>query len=77
MLRNRAVVDGTNVARLHVHRGDAATLPERLLARGVSIRPALQSSPDGAEFELYTNETILRRPTAELIEVFAAALGSG
>src|SRR6516164_7638883 len=47
---------GTNVARLHVHRGDAATLPERLLARGVSIRPALHSSSDGAEFELYTNE---------------------
>jgi threonine aldolase len=68
---------GTNVARLHFHRGDAATLPERLLARGVSIRPALHSSSDGAEFELYTNETILRRPTAEIIEIFVAALGSG
>jgi threonine aldolase len=70
-------VTATNVARLHVHRGDALTFPERLLARGVSIRPALRFSPDGAEFELYTNETILRRPTAELIELFAAALGSG
>jgi threonine aldolase len=68
---------GTNVARLHVNRSDAATLPERLLARGVSVRPALHSSSDGAEFELYTNETILRRPTAEIIEIFAAALGSG
>jgi threonine aldolase len=68
---------GTNIARLHVHRDDVATLPKRLLGRGVSIRPASRSSADGAEFELYTNETILRRPRAEIIETFAAALGSG
>jgi threonine aldolase len=68
---------GTNVARLRVGGGDAARLPERLLARGVAIRPALHSATDRAEFELYTNETILRRPTAEIIEIFNGALGSG
>jgi threonine aldolase len=68
---------GTNVARLRVGGGDAVGLPQRLLARGVAIRPALHSATDGAEFELYTNETILRRPTAEIIEIFIGALGSG
>ena len=68
---------GTNVARLRVGGSDAASLPERLAARGVAIRPALHSSPDGAEFELYTNETIFHRPTAEIIEIFTAALDSG
>jgi threonine aldolase len=68
---------GTNITRLRVGGGDAATLPERLAARGVVIRPALHSSTDGAEFELYTNESILRRPIAETIEAFVEALGSG
>jgi threonine aldolase len=68
---------GTNVARLRVGAGDAARLPQRLLARGVAIRPALPSTADRAEFELYTNETILRRPTAEIIDIFIGALGSG
>lgn len=64
----------TNVTRLHVSGRGAEALPERLLARGIAIRPALRSSPDKAEFELFTNETILRRPIAEIIEVFAEAL---
>jgi threonine aldolase len=64
----------TNVTRLRVSGRDAAALPERLLARGVAIRPALRSSPERAEFELFTNETILRRPIAEIIEIFAEAL---
>jgi threonine aldolase len=68
---------GTNVTRLRVVGGDAARLPERLLVHGVAIRPALHSAADGAEFELYTNETILHRPTAEIIEIFTGALGSG
>ena len=68
---------GTNVARLRVGGSDAAGLPERLLARGVAIRPALHSATDRAEFELYTNETILRRSTAEIIEIFIGALGPG
>ncbi len=65
----------TNVTYLRVS-GGAAKLPERLLARGVALRPALHSSADGAEFELFTNETILRHPTAETIEIFMEALGS-
>jgi threonine aldolase len=67
----------TNVVQLRVHGGDAAGLPERLLASGVSIRPPLISAADGALFELITNETILRRPIAEIIESFLKALRSG
>src|ERR1700732_4476787 len=66
----------TNVTRLRVCGGDAARLPERLLASGVAIRPARHSAADGAEFELITNETILRRPVAETIEIFLEALAS-
>jgi threonine aldolase len=64
----------TNVTRLRVSAKDAAALPEQLMRRGIAIRPALHSSPKGAEFELFTNETILRRPIAEIIEIFAEAL---
>jgi threonine aldolase len=64
----------TNVTRLLVTGRDAAALPERLLTRGITIRSPLGTSPEGAEFELFTNETILRRPIGEIIEVFAAAL---
>jgi hypothetical protein len=67
---------GTNVARLRVLGADAESLPERLLARGIAIRPALHASPEGAEFELFTNETILRRPANEIVETFIGALGS-
>jgi threonine aldolase len=66
----------TNVTRLRVRGGDAARLPERLLEHGVAIRPALHTAAEGAEFELFTNETILRRPAAETIEAFVKALGS-
>jgi threonine aldolase len=65
----------TNVTRLRVRASDAAALPERLLACGIAIRPPLDSSPEEATFELFTNETILWRPTAEAIEIFLGALG--
>ena len=64
----------TNVSRLRVCGGNAARLPERLLASGVSIRPAIRANAEAAEFELITNETILRRPVGETIEIFLAAL---
>jgi len=66
----------TNVTRLRVFGADAESLPERLLARGIAIRPAVHASPEGAEFELFTNETILRRPAGEIVETFIGALGS-
>jgi threonine aldolase len=67
---------GTNVTRLRVFGADAEGLPERLLVCGIAIRPALHASPEGAEFELFTNETILRRPAGEIAEMFVEALES-
>jgi threonine aldolase len=64
----------TNVTRLFVSGRDAVALPERLLPRGIAIRPVLRSSPQKAEFELFTNETLLRRPIGEIVEIFAEAL---
>ena len=66
----------TNVARLRVSGRDASSLPERLLVHGIAIRPALRTGPQDAEFELITNETILRRPANEIVEIFIEALGS-
>jgi threonine aldolase len=66
----------TNVTRLRVFGADAGSLPERLLARGIAMRPALHASPEGAEFELFTNETILRRPSNDIVEIFIEALES-
>jgi threonine aldolase len=71
LLRSSA---STNVTHLRVRGDDAAGLPARLLASGIAIRPALDSAADGALFELITNETILRRPVAETIEIFLEAL---
>jgi threonine aldolase len=65
----------TNVTRLRVSGSTAAVLPERLAARGISIRPALLAAPTGAEFELVVNETILRRPAAQLVADFVDAIG--
>jgi threonine aldolase len=66
----------TNVTRLRVRGADASGLRERLLEHGLAIRSPLRASVEGAEFELFTNETILRRPAAETIEAFVKALGS-
>ena len=64
----------TNVTRLRVFGADAERLPERLLARGIAIRPAVHASREGAEFKLFTYETILRRPANEIAETFIEAL---
>jgi hypothetical protein len=34
----------------------------------------MHASPESAEFELFTNETILRRPAMEIAEIFIGAL---
>jgi threonine aldolase len=64
----------TNVAILRVAGSAAASLPQRLAARGIDIRPPRQISADGGEFTLHTNETLLRRPAAEIARDFRAAL---
>jgi threonine aldolase len=64
----------TNVTVLRVSGEDAASLPQRLAAEGIVIRPSRRVSPDGAEFTLHTNETILRRPIDEIIRAFTTAL---
>jgi len=64
----------TNVAVLHVRGERAASLPERLAGCGIGIRAPRVVSPGGAEFVLHTNETILRRPVAEIADEFRAAL---
>ena len=66
--------NATNVAVLIVSGGDAGALPKRLLGDGIAIRPARRIWAGGAEFALHANETILRRPLAETIRGFVAAL---
>jgi threonine aldolase len=65
----------TNVAVLQITGETAKTLPQRLLTHGIMIRPARRILPDGAEFALHTNETILRCPIEETIRGFSKALG--
>jgi threonine aldolase len=66
----------TNVTHLRVSGRNGAALPDRLLKRGIAVRPALHVSDRCAEFELFTNETILRRPIEETVEIFGEAIGS-
>jgi len=65
----------TNVTLLQVTGDNTKALPQRLLAHGIGIRPARRLLPEGAEFALHTNETILRRPIGETIRGFTEALG--
>jgi threonine aldolase len=69
--RSRAA---TNVAILRVKGAGVADLPRRAAAQGIGIRPPRRVFPDGAEFTLHTNETILRRPVGEIVGGFVAAL---
>lgn len=67
----------TNVSRLRVHASKAVSLPERLAARGIIIRPPLSVCGDCAEFELIVNETIRHRPIARTIADFSVAIRPG
>ncbi|MGC2199111.1 MAG: aminotransferase class I/II-fold pyridoxal phosphate-dependent enzyme [Stellaceae bacterium] len=65
----------TNVTRLRIAGRNAAAFAERLSTADIAIRQALRASDEWAEFELFTNETILRRPLEEIIEAFTKTLG--
>ncbi len=67
--------NATNVTLIQVTGDSAKDLPHRLRARDIAIRPARRVVPDGVEFALHTNETLLRRPIEETIRGFAEALG--
>ena len=67
----------TNVALLTVAGEDAVSLPKLLSAHGIAIRAARRTLPDGAEFALHANETILRRSVGETIRAFLTALDAG
>jgi threonine aldolase len=69
--------DSTNVTRLRIRGCDAAALAEQLARRGISIRPPLSRSAEGAEFELIVNETIRRRPIGRTITDFVDAIRGG
>lgn len=64
----------TNVSTLHVAKESAAGLPACLAAHDIAIRPPLAVAPSGASFQLHINETIRRRPIADIIDAFVAAL---
>lgn len=65
---------GTNVTLLKVKGANAASLPQRLRAKGIAIGPAQRSASETADFVLVANESVLRRPTSEIIDAFVEAL---
>ena len=65
---------GTNVTLLEVKGANAASLPQRLRAKGIAIGPAQRSASETADFVLVANESVLRRPTSEIIDAFVEAL---
>ncbi|HEV2100757.1 MAG TPA: aminotransferase class I/II-fold pyridoxal phosphate-dependent enzyme [Stellaceae bacterium] len=68
-------VRSTNVAGLRICGTAATSLAAQLRAHGISIRPPRRATPTEAEYELVTNETILRRPVDQVIAAFVDAIG--
>jgi len=63
------IESGTNLFRLRVDADDPMAVRERLASRGVMV-----AAPQGDTFLMGVNETLNRRPVAELIDVFVQAI---
>lgn len=70
-LRVEEIPNGSNVFKLLVDVGDPARMRQFLLERGVEL-PA--PSPYFRGFALVVNETLARRPTADTVRAFEAAV---
>ena len=65
----------TNVTHISICGVAAASLPERLRAHKILIRPPRLAASTEAEFKLVVNETIMRRPVDQIIAAFVDAIG--
>jgi threonine aldolase len=69
--RVERVPGGTNIARLHARGTDPAEYPAALRKLGVVVAPG---KPGSGEYALTVNETLLRRPAAEVAAAFVESL---
>jgi len=70
-LRVEGIPNGSNIFKLHVESTDLASLKENLQARGVQL-PA--PNPNFRGFSVVVNETLARRPVAEVAGAFEESL---
>jgi threonine aldolase len=66
------IPNGSNLFRLMVDRGDPARLRTRLAERGIELS---EPSPAFRGFVITVNETLARKPVAEVVRAFEEAVG--
>jgi hypothetical protein len=67
------IPNGSNLFRLMVDRGDPARLRTRLAERGIELP---EPSPAFRGFVITVNETLARKPVAEIVGAFEEAAGA-